>query len=297
MLIFSTTRISFSSIMAEYNEEKRVMFATVIEELIREGIDTNFIFRTIDHPNTIFNERFVKINVNNFASSPDYSHNWSEKAVWRALKFINENKAVLNLAELQYNVPKEIIASILFIETKYGEYLGNNSILSVYYSTALCNKREFIDKNKQSLRDSFKGSDSELTSLLSKIDERSEKKSKWAIEQLKAIYEMEKNAKISIFDLKGSWAGAFGISQFIPTSYLSWAVDGNNDGNINLFDVTDAIFSVANYLKSNGWCDDSIPNRKAVFHYNNSSAYVDAVFKLANLTSESLKKTSNLQED
>jgi len=293
ILILSSSKISFSSILTESNLEKKTFFVSVIDELIKEGVDTAFINRTIEHPNTTFNERYVKINVNNFASKPDYSHNYSRKSINKTVQFINNYNDILHLAELNYGVPKEIIASILFIETRHGEFLGNNNLLSVYYSTALCNQAVFVAKNKEALKESFVGTEDELEQLMIKIDVRSEKKAKWAIQQLKALSEIEKNSKLAIYDLNGSWAGAFGMSQFIPTSYLSWAVDGNNDGSVNLFETTDAIFSVANYLKSNGWNSESESNRKAVFHYNNSTAYVDAVFKLADLSATELENLSN----
>ncbi|HPU23830.1 MAG TPA: lytic transglycosylase domain-containing protein, partial [Candidatus Kapabacteria bacterium] len=87
--------------------------------------------------------------------------------------------------------------------------------------------------------------------------------------------------KIPIGDIYGSWAGAFGIPQFLPSSYVKYAIDGNNDGVVDLFNLSDAVFSVANYLKSHGWGEMLSEQRKAIFAYNNSTAYVDAVMKLA----------------
>ena len=165
VLILSSSKISFSSIMIESNKEKESFFKPVIDELLKEGVDSKVIQRTLEHPNTTFNERYVKINVTNFASKPDYSHNWSPKAITKTVKFINDNNDILNLAELNYGVPKEIIASILFIETRHGEYLGNNNILSVYYSTALCNQDVFVAKNKANLKADFNGTEEELNEL------------------------------------------------------------------------------------------------------------------------------------
>lgn len=54
-------------------------------------------------------------------------------------------------------------------------------------------------------------------------------------------------------DIKGSYAGALGIAQFMPSNALSLAKDGDMDGKIDLFDHPDAIHSIANYLKQHGW--------------------------------------------
>ena len=188
---------------------------------------------------------------------------------------------LLNRAEAKYGVPKEVISSILWVETKHGSYLGNNQIISVYLSTAMCDYPDYVLINKEALRKNFNGSPEELQDLETKIDERSAKKANWAIEQLIALKKMDKLPYMNILELKGSWAGAFGLSQFLPASYISWAVDGNDDGKIDLFSLEDAVFSVANYLKTNGWGNTKDLERKAVFHYNNSNAYVDAVLRLA----------------
>jgi membrane-bound lytic murein transglycosylase B len=140
-----------------------------------------------------------------------------------------------------------------------------------------------MDMNIKNLRNQFKGSKEDLLELEEKIYARSNKKAEWALDQIIALEKIDANLHLEALELKGSWAGAFGISQFIPTSYLSWAVDGNGDGVVNLFNLPDAVFSVANYLKSNGWGNADNEQRNAVFHYNNSSAYVDAVLKLASL--------------
>jgi len=279
ILIFSSSRISLSSIINELPDDKRSIFQPVINKLLSYGMDSNFIYQALSSPEVQFNERFVRINVTNFVNNPDYSNNWSIKSIEQGLNYLNKNIEILKLAELEYGIPKEIITSILFIETKHGNFLGNNNVMSVYFSTALCNEPIYIEKNIEYLKS--KNDLENFNDLKNKIIERSKRKSNWAYEQIKALYKMSKIAPFSVFDLKGSWAGAFGISQFLPTSYLNWAVDGNKDLQINLFDNVDAIFSVANYLKSNGWGNTLEEQKKAIFHYNNSSAYVEAVLRLA----------------
>jgi membrane-bound lytic murein transglycosylase B len=83
--------------------------------------------------------------------------------------------------------------------------------------------------------------------------------------------------------MKGSFAGAFGFPQFVPTSYEQWAKSPvARKAGPNLFRVEDAIFSVASYLSSNGWkAEDPASQKAALFHYNRSQDYGDTVLKLA----------------
>jgi len=192
-----------------------------------------------------------------------------------------KNREILEQAERQFAVPKEIIASILWIETRFGNFLGTHHIVSVFLSTAMCNEPEYIRLNEKEIEINFPDDIQKQDSLKIVLKERSERKSKWAINEILALEKMRNRYKIPIGDIYGSWAGAFGIPQFLPSSYVKYAIDGNNDGVVDLFNLSDAVFSVANYLKSHGWGEMLSEQRKAIFAYNNSTAYVDAVMKLA----------------
>jgi membrane-bound lytic murein transglycosylase B len=205
--------------------------------------------------------------------------------VSKSKEFLDENDAVLQLAENKYGVPKEVITAILYVETRHGNYLGSNNIVSVFLSTALASQPEYIEMNAQALKETYSDNSEALEKYLEKLTSRAEYKTGWALEQLQALEELNKVSPLPITEIEGSWAGAFGMSQFLPSSYISWAVDGNGDGEINLFDKEDAIFSVANYLSSNGWGTSLEKQKKAIWHYNHSSAYVNAVLKLSELIS------------
>jgi membrane-bound lytic murein transglycosylase B len=284
--VMTSSKISLSSdkILSEMN--KYDFFRPVITQLLEKGVDKQFIEKIINHSSTEFDERFVRINVTGYLNKADYSSHYNKLSISKSKNFLKENRDLLELAELKYDVPKEVIASVLWVETRHGNYLGNSHVVSVYLSTAMCGEKQYIDMNIRNLHDKFKGSSSELSELEKKIHDRSLKKSNWAVEQIAALEKLDAVSPVSALELKGSWAGAFGISQFIPSSYISWAVDGNGDGKINLYSLPDAVFSVANYLKSNGWGESDEQKRSAVFHYNNSSAYVDAVLKLASYIEE-----------
>ncbi|MBI5325785.1 MAG: lytic murein transglycosylase [Ignavibacteriae bacterium] len=280
--VAATVRISYSLYSPGGYEQKIAFFKPVIDKMLKKGGDSTFIYSLITDIRTKFNERYVKINVTGFLKKADYSNNYNSFSVRKCREFIRINFNVLDKCEKEYNIPKEVITSVLWVETKHGSYLGDNHLPSVYISTAMCDQPEFIELNKKELHNSYIGDTSELPALEKKIIDRAKKKSNWAINELLYLGKINKAATIPVLDLNGSWAGAFGLSQFLPSSYFNWAVDGNGDGVIDLFNVEDAIYSVANYLKKNGWSDTYESWRKSVFHYNNSNDYVDAILKLAN---------------
>jgi len=279
--VLSTVRISYSSANSSSNSKE--VFEPLKAKLIAEGVDSTFVENLINDTNVEFNDRFVKINVVGTGKAPDYSSHYNSRAVRKSKEFLEENLELLTAAEKKYGVPKEVITSILYVETRHGGYLGYNNIVSVFLSTALANQEEFYEMNSKVLKETYSDNSKDLKKYLSKLKKRSEYKSNWAMEQLVALEKLDKVSPIPITEIEGSWAGAFGMSQFLPSSYITWAVDGNDDGTINLFEKEDAVHSVANYLKENGWGKTEKKQRKAVWHYNHSTAYVNAVLKLSDL--------------
>ncbi len=280
ILIFAASIGESAKDRAEFRTWKMKAFKPVVEKLLKNGADTNFVIRLVNSPKTRFNEKFVRINVNNHLRKLDYSSNYSSYSVKKAQRFIQQNNSILNLCETKYDIPKEVITSVIWVETRFGNILGKNHVPSVYLSTAMANEAEYVERNKDRIRKSFEGDSTELKELLAEIESRSDSKANWAIEELLALEKMDSLSSISIDDIEGSWAGAFGISQFLPSSYVKWAVDGTGDGKINLFDLEDAVFSAANYLKTNGWGETTKERRAAIYHYNNSWEYVNAILML-----------------
>lgn len=263
--------------------ENQKIFKVVIDKLLSSGIDSSFIYTLISNSKTQFSERYVKINVTGYLTPTDYSQFYNQNSIFKAKEFMTNNSALLAKAEHKYNVPKEVITSILWIETKFGNYLGTHHIVSVFMSTAMCNEPEYLEINKKEIDLKFPNEPRKTDSLKKIVEQRAAKKADWAFRELIALEQMHKKYNLPIGDIYGSWAGAFGICQFLPSSYIKYAVDGNNDGIIDLFNLADAIFSVANYLKEHGWSKNLENQRKAVYAYNNSNAYVNAVLQLASL--------------
>ncbi len=296
ILLLSTMSISFSSYYQDSIDSKIAFFKPLMAKLIRSGADSSFVFSLIVDNNTRFDEKFCKVNVSGYLNKPDYSNFYNYNSIKENRSFINENLELLQAAELKYSVPKEVIASILWVETRHGKFLGKNNIVSVFLSTAMVDREDFVLMNKKAIRDNPDIAETEYAEYDKKIEQRSQKKADWAIKEILALEKISKQRKLRITNIFGSWAGAFGLSQFLPSSYISWAVDGNSDGTIDLFNKEDAIFSIANYLKTNGWGPADSNKRAAVFHYNNSNDYVDAVLKLASKSEyNKLKKSLNEQ--
>ncbi len=103
--------------------------------------------------------------------------------------------------------------------------------------------------------------------------------------ELLALFKAAKKHNLDILSLKGSYSGAFGLPQFLPSSMLKYGVDGNQDGKVSLFEEIDAIYSVANYLKVHGWKSSLPPSvqTQVILSYNNSKPYGEAVLKVAEL--------------
>jgi membrane-bound lytic murein transglycosylase B len=143
----------------------------------------------------------------------------TETRVKSGAQFLIKYRTVLKRAEQKYGVPPEVITAIIGVETNYGGYTGKANVLNSLSTLAFEHPR----------RSRF--FTSELENYLLLVRERN-----WQADKP-----------------LGSYAGAMGLGQFMPSNYRRLAVDFNNDGVADLFDPVDAIGSVANYFKHHGW--------------------------------------------
>lgn len=143
----------------------------------------------------------------------------SQKRIDTGRLQIQQNAAVLNQVQTTYNVPQEVITALWGIETSYGQNTGNYDLVQALATLAWEGRREAFFKN----------------------------------ELMEALFILQGN-HISRSDFKGSWAGAMGQNQFMPSSWKKFAVDYDGNGHKNIWtDRSDVFASSANYLASNGW--------------------------------------------
>ena len=161
----------------------------------------------------------------------------SSRKVKKGINFYSENKSLITQIENKFDIEKELLLSLMGIETNFGTYVGKMDILSSLATLSYDQRRsEFFTK--------------ELLILLKLIDQN----------------------QIDYKSLYGSWAGAFGFFQFMPSTIKNHAIDYNNDNYIDLKNSEDAYASAANYLNKIGWkkelpcfykieLNDNIPNK------------------------------------
>jgi len=207
----------------------------------------------------------------------DYSKFLTEERLSRARAFMAENAQLLAAATARTGVPGEVIAAILMIESDFGAYRKLHSVLNVFVTLLWAAE----PANFATVRGIVQSRLPDVTD--EKLRERSQAKAKWAYEQLTFLLRIAEREKIDLPALEGSWAGAFGWSQFIPSSYWGYAVDGSGDGRADLYTAPDAVHSVGNYLKSFGWKDGLTEEQRrgVVRRYNNSELYAATVLEAA----------------
>ena len=146
----------------------------------------------------------------------------SSNKVKKGLNFYNKNTNLINRVEKKYKIEKELLISLMGIETNYGTYVGKMDILSSLSTLSFDKRRSEFFTN-------------ELLILLKLIDKN----------------------QIDYKTLYGSWAGAFGFFQFMPSTIKNYAIDFDGDSHINLKNSFDAYASAGNYLSKMGWSSNS----------------------------------------
>lgn len=144
----------------------------------------------------------------------------TEKRIKEGVEFWTKNQAALAAAEKKYGVDPSVIVAIIGVETFYGRIKGKYRVIDA----------------------------------LSTLSFDYPPRSKFFTGQLEQFFLLSREQKQNPLKLLGSYAGAMGYGQFIPSSYRSFAVDFDNDGFADIWDnTTDAIGSVANYFARHGW--------------------------------------------
>ena len=219
-LLFITIIFNLT-IFADYSNHRDSR--AVIDELVnKHGFDESYVIDVLKQA------KKRKTALNSVARPAEKTKTWDDyKAIFLKKKriadgkeFIKTNIEVLERAEKDFGVPKEVITAIIGVETDYGNIMGNYRVIDSLTTLGFDDPR----------------------------------RSKFFKSELIQFFILTRENDLDILNIKGSYAGAMGYGQFISSSYRAYAIDFDGDGYADLFNsLEDAIGSTANYLKRHGW--------------------------------------------
>lgn len=203
----------------------------------------------------------------------------TDESMERCRTFIQTHAVSFDSVLQTYRVPREIICGILRIESDFGipTKLSPHPLGTTPAINRLATLYVRRSPSERSLRHFIR-------------------RQKFALEELEELLSAASRFDWDVFEIPGSPTGAIGLAQFEPSS-LQLAVDGNGDGKIDLFDPSDAIPSVANYLVNHGWDAEPQHQRRAIYSYyggnydaDRNKYYMKAVLKYADQVRAYLKE-------
>ena len=233
--------LTYANINIEFENWKKDFKKVALSKDISEETFNLAIENTRYLPNVIKYDRYQP---EFYEDTKTYiSKRASLKKLKQGLELYKQNQELINKIEKEFKVEKELMLALMGIETNFGNYVGKMDILSSLATLSFDKRRSEFFTN-------------ELITLLKLIETK----------------------KVDHKSLYGSWAGAFGYFQFMPSTIDNYAIDYNNNKKINLKNNIDAFASAANYLSKIGWrterpcfykvvLKDNIPNK-----YLNTSA-------------------------
>jgi membrane-bound lytic murein transglycosylase B len=252
-------------------------FAELQKSLVRDGFEEAEILALYSRPEAALDYEGVTAYFLHREATLNYDQFLSKSSIEKAVSYLKLHEKALQEATKQYGVEAEIVTAILLVESRLGTYTGKQSVLNTlsnlaaiadpYTRDSLWN--EYVSRKVPGEKDVF--------------NKWAARKSAWAYKELKAYLQYVKAQGLDPFSVRGSYAGALGFAQFVPSSVLTYGRDGDKDGKVDLHQHDDAIDSIAYYLKQHGW-EPKVDGKRAfdvLLRYNNSKYYADTILKVA----------------
>ena len=237
ILLFST--FSFAAVDEELKYDEKLFHGWIVDftkEAKQKGISDKTIYKFMK--DVSFVPRAIELDRKQPYKTKTFEQYLEtvvpDFRVQRAKKMLNENRGILNEVSKKYGVQPRFIVALWAIESDFGRNMGGFTIVNTLATLAFEGRRaQFFRK--------------ELLDALKIIDD----------------------GHIAFEDMKGSWAGAMGQTQFMPSSFIELAVDHNKDGKRDIWGTRADVFaSIANYLSKRGWDDGTTWGREVMLPKN-----------------------------
>ena len=256
---------------------RREPYTSLQKRLIRDGFNKSLIRLLYSRPEVVFDQQGLTAYFSHREATLNYDQFLTRSSIDRAFDYLGRHQEAFRQTQLVYGVEDEVITAILLVESRLGTFVGKRLVLNTLSALSALDDKDNRDMLWRTyVRHKAQGTRSEF-------DKWARRKSAWAYRELKAFLQYVAAQKIDPYSVYGSYAGALGIAQFVPSSVLRFAQDGNRDGLINLYHHEDAIESIANYLKQHGWRpglkrDEAF---RIILYYNRSRYYAETILQVA----------------
>ena len=258
-------------------------------ELSRKFIEERLVYRGLDQSQARSLINDIRISVqpeivikNLFYSAPRGTEKQPEimkidpQIIEKGKIFIKENKESLSSLKNRFGTSPQIITAILIVESKLGVFPMRYNVVTAYANLASLLDPDYFSEIQKKYADEYPQlNDSDTI-------KRAQNKAWWALDELYALAKIAYGLKMDPVDIMGSFSGAMGPAQFIPSTFRAYGVDGDGDGMRDPLNIEDAKASIANYLKSSGWSENAALKikRNAIWQYNHSQVYVNTIMLL-----------------
>lgn len=268
----------------------------LIDRLTNDGFDRNYIESVFNQSGPKFSPEIMarkmnvllrtKLRVKKTGSrgTPEVMDRYLNPILLAgAYAFYREHSGHFVSIEDRYGVPGEVLTALMLVETKLGTQVGQYNGITILSNMAIAKDFELIRSHIKS--------DGVSDSMMDWLVRRTEQKANWGYGELKSLLTYAKKNGHDPRGIPSSMYGAIGLCQFIPSSAIHYGVDGSGDGVVDLFEMVDALYSMANFVKQNGWKPgmDREAQLKVVYRYNHSESYALTIMAVA----DKLKKTSD----
>lgn len=253
-------------------------FKPLISKLADTGLDKAWLETQFNRPCVSLDTQGMVLRLTVRESKINYAQFLDPGPINDTKVFLKKHAAAFNRAHTVQQVPAELIAAILLLETRLGTYLGQFQTLRILASHALGGTPTVAAITWQNLPPAERKirTKESVANALGKY-------SSWFFGELKAFLEYLKQTGKDPCQVVGSYTGAIGLCQFQPSNLKPYGQDGNADGKVDLFQIEDAIMSVGAYLKQHGWRDGLSEAQKITVlkTYNNSTPYAQTLLEIA----------------